>query len=124
MDLGTGIAMGITLMLIFLIVGVPKRYLLALILAALGAVAGLIAMKPYRLQRLTSFLDPWADYYGKGYQVIQSLLAIGSGGLMGVGLGQGGAVQLFDCFCHGLCRFVVADAFAGQNQTGAEEDLL
>ena len=59
--------------------------------AALGAVAGLIAMKPYRLQRLTSFLDPWADYYGKGYQVIQSLLAIGSGGLMGVGLGQGGA---------------------------------
>ncbi len=91
MDLGTGIAMGITLMLIFLIVGVPKRYLLALILAALGAVAGLVAMKPYRLQRLTSFLDPWADYYGKGYQVIQSLLAIGSGGLMGVGLGQGGA---------------------------------
>lgn len=91
MDLGTGIAMGITLMLLFLIVGVPKRYLLALILAALGAVAGLVAMKPYRLQRLTSFLDPWADYYGKGYQVIQSLLAIGSGGLMGVGLGQGGA---------------------------------
>ena len=91
MDLGTGIAMGITLMLIFLIVGVPKRYLLALILAALGAVAGLVAMKPYRLQRLTSFLDPWADYYGNGYQVIQSLLAIGSGGLMGVGLGQGGA---------------------------------
>lgn len=91
MDLGTGIAMGITLMLMFLIVGVPKRHLLGLVLAAIGAVAALIAMKPYRLKRLTGFLDPWSDYYGKGYQVIQSLLAIGSGGLMGVGLGNGGA---------------------------------
>ncbi len=91
MDLGTGIVMGITLMLMFLIVGVPKRHLLALMSAALGAVAVLIIWKPYRMQRLTSFLDPWADYYGKGYQVIQSLLAIGSGGLMGVGLGNGGA---------------------------------
>ena len=91
MDLGTGIAMGITLMLLFLIVGVPKRYLLGLVTAALGAVAVLIIWKPYRIKRLTSFLDPWADYYNNGYQVIQSLLAIGSGGLMGVGLGNGGA---------------------------------
>jgi len=100
MDLGTGIAMGITLMLMFLIVGVPKRHLLTLIASALGAVAVLIIMKPYRIKRLTSFLDPWADYYGKGYQIIQSLLAIGSGGLMGVGLGNGGAKWYYLPYQH------------------------
>lgn len=90
-DLGTAIVMGFTAMLLFVIAGVPKRYLLTLMGSATGFVAVMIIMKPYRLKRLTSFLDPWADYYGKGYQVVQSLLAIGSGGLMGVGLGQGGA---------------------------------
>lgn len=90
-DLGTGIVMAITLFLIFIVVGVRKRYLLAMIAAGIGVVALMILWKPYRMKRLTSFLDPWADYYGTGYQVVQSLLAIGSGGLMGVGLGNGGA---------------------------------
>src|SRR3712207_9432436 len=44
--------------------------------------------EPYRLARFTSFLNPWADPKGKGYQLIQSLLALGSGGIMGMGLGQ------------------------------------
>lgn len=90
-DLGTAIVMGITAMLLFFIGGIKLRYLFGLVAAGLGGVAFMIALKPYRLKRLTSFLDPWADYYGDGYQVVQSLLAIGSGGLMGVGLGQGGA---------------------------------
>ena len=48
----------------------------------------LIIKEPYRLQRVITFLDPWQDAEGKGWQVIQSLYAIGSGGLFGVGLGE------------------------------------
>ena len=59
-----------------------------------GAVAGvpgviaLILLEPYRLERVTTFLDPWKDATGSGWQVIQSLYAIGSGGLFGAGLGE------------------------------------
>jgi cell division protein FtsW len=58
-------------------------------LAALGLAgfAGLILAAPYRLQRITGFLDPWQDPLGAGYQIIQSLYAIGPGGLVGLGLG-------------------------------------
>lgn len=62
--------------------------------AGTGAVAGvpilaaLIIFEPYRLQRVITFLDPWKDATGDGWQVIQSLYAIGSGGLFGVGLGD------------------------------------
>ena len=53
-----------------------------------GAAALLIALEPYRLLRATSFLDPFADPLGTGFQAVQSLLALGSGGLFGVGLGK------------------------------------
>ena len=59
-----------------------------------GAVVGvpgviaLILLEPYRLERVTTFLDPWKDATGSGWQVIQSLYAIGSGGLFGAGLGE------------------------------------
>lgn len=49
---------------------------------------GLIIFSPYRLQRVVTFLDPWKDKAGDGWQVIQSLYAIGSGGLFGAGLGE------------------------------------
>lgn len=52
-----------------------------------GAIA-LIVLEPYRLQRVTTFLDPWKDAADEGWQVIQSLYAIGSGGLFGAGLGE------------------------------------
>lgn len=61
---------------------------------ATGGIAGIPAMilliiiEPYRLQRIMTFLDPWKDATGNGWQVIQSLYAIGSGGLFGVGLGE------------------------------------
>ena len=61
---------------------------------ATGGIAGIPAMifliikEPYRLQRVVTFLDPWKDATGDGWQVIQSLYAIGSGGLFGVGLGE------------------------------------
>jgi cell division protein FtsW len=56
-------------------------------LVALAGIAG-IAFEPYRLDRFKSFLDPWKDPKGDGYQVIQSLLALGSGGIWGTGLGM------------------------------------
>ena len=58
------------------------------ILASIGA-AALIIAEPYRVKRVVSFLDPWKDPLGKSYQVVQSLIAFGSGGLWGRGLGQG-----------------------------------
>lgn len=92
-DLGTGIVMGITAVLLLVIGGMPLRYLFALFACGLAGLFVMIAPPQYhyRIKRLTSFLNPWADYYGDGYQVVQSLLAIGSGGLTGVGLGNGGA---------------------------------
>jgi cell division protein FtsW len=59
-------------------------------LALIGVVGfvGLIIAAPYRLKRITNFLDPWADPLGGGYQIIQSLYAIGPGGLVGLGLGM------------------------------------
>jgi rod shape determining protein RodA len=50
-------------------------------------------LKPYQRERLTSFLEPEADYHGSGYQVIQSLIAVGSGGLWGKGTLQGSQIQ-------------------------------
>ena len=50
-------------------------------------VFGYAAMEPYRLRRITSFLDPWADEYGSGFQLIQALIAVGRGELFGVGIG-------------------------------------
>ncbi len=69
--------------------GVPLRHLLAVgaVAACLAALA--LVLEPYRLQRLTSFLDPWSDPFGSGYQLVQSMIAFGSGGLTGAGLGQG-----------------------------------
>lgn len=87
-DLGTGTVMvGAALMMVFT-AGARMKHLLGL--AAVGAVgfAGLIAAAPYRLQRITAFLDPWSDPLGAGYQIIQSLYAIGPGGLGGLGLGM------------------------------------
>ncbi len=69
--------------------GVPLRHLLGLFLAFVPFAALAVALEPYRVQRLVSFLDPWSDPYGSGYQLVQSLIGFGSGGLFGVGLGQG-----------------------------------
>jgi len=68
--------------------GVPLRHLFALISATIPI--GLIAIiaEPYRLKRLLSFTDPWADPFGSGYQLVQSMIAFGSGGVSGSGLGQ------------------------------------
>lgn len=94
-DLGTGtVLMGTAFVLIFA-AGARLKYLLGLCLLGVAGFAGLVLAAPYRIQRITAFLDPWQDPLGAGYQVIQSLFAIGPGGLMGLGLGMSRQKHLY-----------------------------
>ncbi|GAA0826199.1 stage V sporulation protein E [Clostridium tertium] len=90
----TAIIMMVAFIMI-LVGGAKLSHLFSLIPIGLSAGLGLILMESYRLQRLTSFLDPWADPSGDSYQLIQSLYALGSGGLFGVGLGNSRQKALF-----------------------------
>jgi len=87
-DFGAAVVIVLTAMTMLFVAGVRFSQFLAL-LAVLGAVgAVLIVMSPYRAIRFASFLDPWSDAFGSGFQLTQSLIAIGSGGLSGVGFGS------------------------------------
>ena len=87
-DLGTGTVMvGTCIIMIFISGARIFHFAMFGLLGAAGFV-GLIASAPYRMKRITSYLDPWSDPLGSGFQIIQSLLAIGPGGLFGLGLGQ------------------------------------
>lgn len=87
-DLGTGVVLVGAAMIIIYAAGMKLSHLSGLVLAGIAGLAGLILAAPYRLQRITAFLDPWADPLGAGFQSIQSLYAIGPGGLSGLGLGM------------------------------------
>ena len=87
-DLSTGVVMAVTIFLMMFCAGIKWRYLLSLIIAGGAGIAAAIIFEPYRVRRIFAFLDPAADSGGDGYQIIQSLYAIGSGGLTGVGLGS------------------------------------
>ena len=87
-DFGAAVVLiAVTLGLLF-IAGVPLRYYAMLIVSVMIAVAGLAAASPYRLERLTTFLNPWANQFGSGYQLTQALIAFGRGGWFGQGLGD------------------------------------
>jgi cell division protein FtsW len=87
-DLGTGVVMIGAVLLIIYVAGARPAHIGGLGLVGLAGLVGLIAAAPYRLERITAFLDPWQDPQGAGYQSIQSLYAIGPGGLVGLGLGM------------------------------------
>lgn len=87
-DLGTCFALGTVILLMLFIGGIRKEYLLGLILLAIPVVYLLIFQVAYRRARILAFLNPWADARGSGFQIIQSNIAIGSGGIFGVGLGH------------------------------------
>lgn len=87
-DLGTGTVMVGTCIVMIFIAGARVRHFVILGLIGLAGFVGLVLSAPYRMKRITSFLDPWEDPLGSGFQIIQSLYAIGPGGLFGLGLGQ------------------------------------
>lgn len=87
-DLGTTLAIAGTTFFMLIAAGARVSHILALGGSGLALVVAAIAAAPYRMRRITAFLDPWADPSGKGYQTIQALLALGPGGLFGLGLGQ------------------------------------
>lgn len=87
-DLGTGaVLVGASIIVIFT-AGAKMSHLMGLVTIGIAGLIGLIAAAPYRLKRITAFLDPWQDALGAGYQSIQSLYAIGPGGFAGLGLGM------------------------------------
>jgi len=88
-DLGTAVTIAGTSYLIFLVAGSRSSHLVGLALLGIALVGLAIYVAPYRMERFTAFLDPWADPLGSGFQTIQSLYAVGSGRLFGMGLGQG-----------------------------------
>jgi cell division protein FtsW len=92
-DLGTTLVLVGAVVAVLIAAGAPLRYLFGLAFAGAGAVLALIAVEPYRLQRLATFFDPWKDQQGSGYQATQSLISIASGRVFGVGLGN--SVQKF-----------------------------
>jgi cell division protein FtsW len=87
-DLGTTLIVAGILLAQFLVAGGRKRHVLLLALIIGLCVYAFIRMEPYRLHRILAFFDPWADPLNTGFQAIQSVVALGSGGLAGVGLGQ------------------------------------
>jgi len=87
-DLGTTIALGAVVLVMLFVAGVRPVYILSLILTSLPALYFLIFSVPYRKARILAFLNPWLDPKGSGFQIIQSQVALGSGGLFGVGLGH------------------------------------
>ena len=84
-DFGTAMVIVITLISIIFISGVKLSFFIKIGLAGLLGIIGLVIAAPYRLVRILSFLNPWSDPLGSGYQIIQSLYAIGPGGLLGQG---------------------------------------
>ena len=87
-NLSTAALCGIVLWLMALGAGLPYRHLLGAAAGGLGLALASLALKEYQRRRIFSFLNPWADPYQDGYQLVQSLLAVGSGGIWGEGLGM------------------------------------
>lgn len=94
-DLGTVVVLFITTLGLLFLAGAKLWQFLAIIGTGIFSVALLIITEPYRLRRVTSFWDPWADPYGSGYQLSQSLIAFGRGGIFGEGLGNSIQKQKF-----------------------------
>ena len=106
-DLGTAMMLVVICVTILFTAGARLRHLGMAAAPALVALAGLLIFVPYRLRWMVVFLDPWADPQGDGYQVVQSLLAIGSGGLNGLGFTEGRQKLFFLPFAHSDFIFAV-----------------
>lgn len=85
-NLSVTLCVGMVMLIMLIVGGIKAKHFLLLLIPVVLIVPVLIIIEPYRLQRLMAFLDPWASPKEEGFQLIQSLYALGSGGLFGVGL--------------------------------------
>jgi cell division protein FtsW len=88
-DFGTAVSLVLIVVAMVFAAGLNYRYLVGAVLVALPAIYLVLVSAPYRRRRLLAFWDPWADPLGDGFQIIQSLIAVGTGGLFGRGLMEG-----------------------------------
>ncbi len=93
-DTGTFLIIAGTGMVMYLVSGAPWKHIVFLVIAGLVGIAVIAFVRPYVLDRITTFLDPDSDPLGSRYQIQQSLIAVGSGGVAGRGFGQ--SIQKFD----------------------------
>lgn len=87
-DFGATFVMSAIFLVLLFVAGVRLSWFVLLLVLAIAAMASLAIISPYRMQRLTTFLNPWNAQFGSGYQLTQSLIAFGQGGFFGVGLGN------------------------------------
>ncbi len=90
-DLSSAVVVAVTGVIIIFCAGARLSHFLVVGAAGVAAVAAAIILEPYRMDRIRAWLNPWAFAQDEGWQTVQSMMAIGSGGLTGVGLGSGGS---------------------------------
>jgi cell division protein FtsW len=88
-DLGTAVILGMATLILLFVAGAKLSYIIIAFLAAAPVMYQAIVGTPWRLRRMLAFLDPWPYRYDVGYQITESLISIGSGGVYGLGLGDG-----------------------------------
>jgi len=106
-DLGTALMLAIAGVTVCFAAGVRPRHVFYAAVPALLYVGKMLIFTPFRMRRLVSFIDPWADAQGAGYQTVQGLIAVGSGGTHGLGFAQGKQKLLFLPFAHSDFIFAV-----------------
>jgi len=106
-DLGTAMMLAVIFGVLIYTSGARLLHLIMVAAPALVGVASLLIFVPFRMRRMIMFLDPWADPQGSGFQVVQSLIAIGSGGPNGLGFAQGKQKMMFLPFAHSDFIFAV-----------------
>ena len=88
-DFGSTVVLLMVTAALFFVAGFKLRYFIVLVITLVGILGLLAYISPYRMARITSFMNPWDDPFNSGYQLTQSLIAIGRGQWFGVGLGEG-----------------------------------
>jgi cell division protein FtsW len=106
-DLGTALMLAVVCFVVCFTAGVRILHLGMAAAPALVGIIGLLVFVPFRMRRMVMFLDPWADAQGSGFQVVQSLIAIGSGGTRGLGFAQGKQKMFYLPFAHSDFIFAV-----------------
>jgi len=106
-DFGTSLMLTVTFVVVIYTAGARLSHLAMAAAPAFVVAAGLLILVPWRMARLVTFLDPWADPQKSGFQVVQSLIAVGSGGTNGLGFAQGKQKMLFLPFAHSDFIFAV-----------------